>query len=133
MIVLVCGGRDFMNRDLIFKVLDVMPFQMTRVINGGATGADSIARLWALDRGVLVDTQPANWEKYGKAAGIIRNASMLEKYDIDLVIAFPGGRGTDDMMQRSKAAGVEVIRVEVNDGKPKCISSFSSEESILNT
>ena len=55
---------------------------------------------------------PNPWEKHGKAAGPIRNQFMLEQEKPDLVIAFDGGRGTADMMRRSRRAGVDTIHIE---------------------
>ena len=120
-----------MKKDLIYKVLDTIPISITHIINGGAAGADSIAGLWALDRGILVDSKRPDWRKHGKAAGIIHNAEMLES-GVELVIAFPGGRGTEDMISRTKKAGIEVIQIKIIDEKPRCISSFSKEDSLLN-
>ncbi len=84
--------------------------QPSVVIQGGCpTGADALARAWATDRNVECWTVDADWEKYGSAAGPIRNAQMLEETSPDLVLAFPGGRGTADMVKRAKAAGVQVV------------------------
>ncbi len=52
----------------------------------------------------------ALWERHGRAAGVIRNQAMLD-YGIDLVLAFPGGRGTADMVRRARSAGVAVAAV----------------------
>ena len=56
-------------------------------------------------------TEPAQWGKFGDAAGPIRNAKMLEE-ELDLVVAFPGGAGTADMVRRSKKAGFKVMEVK---------------------
>ena len=111
--VLVCGGRDYADADRMATVLDALhataPF--TALIYGMARGADDLAKMWATARGVGRLGFPAQWEKYGKQAGPMRNARMLEKGKPDLVIAFPGGRGTADMMRQAKAAGVPVQQV----------------------
>lgn len=55
---------------------------------------------------------PANWKLHGKMAGPIRNQDMLDRNpDIELVVAFGGDAGTSDMVSRSIAAGLSVIRV----------------------
>ena len=51
---------------------------------------------------------PANWKKHGRAAGPIRNKQMLEEAKPDLVIAFPGGAGTANMVKQAREAGVKV-------------------------
>lgn len=108
--VLVCGGRDFTNVAYIWTKLDRLHAEhpITHLIHGGARGADTIAGDWAKTKpGIERYVCRADWEKHGKAAGPKRNARMLE-WKPDLVVAFPGGRGTADMVRRSKEAGVEV-------------------------
>lgn len=106
--VLVCGGRGFDDAALVERTLcDLRPAPSV-IIEGGARGADKLARLWAQHYGADVETCPADWGAHGKAAGPIRNQRMLDEGKPDLVIAFPGGRGTADMVRRAKAAGVEV-------------------------
>lgn len=112
--ILVCGGRDFDNWDLLSDTLDFESDYAVRgnvIIQGGAIGADFLARVWAVDRRVSYEEYPADWKKYGKAAGPIRNQQMLDEGKPDLVVAFPGGFGTADMVRRARKAGVEVIEV----------------------
>lgn len=132
MIVLVCGGRNFKDKDLLYQILDILPIQISKVVNGAAKGADKLSTAWAKDRQIDYKEYPADWDTYPKAAGLIRNSEMLEQEKIDLVIAFPGGNGTKDMATKSKAEGIEVISVRIINGKAKCISSFSKEKSCLN-
>src|SRR5687768_4307045 len=105
--VLVCGGRDFHDYALAVRVLDsIQP--VTEVIEGGANGADALGRLWAAERCLPVRTFRADWDKHGRAAGPLRNQQMRDEGKPDLVLAFPGGRGTTDMVRRAIAAGVTV-------------------------
>lgn len=109
--VIVCGGRDFNNVAYIWSKLDQLHAErrITAIMHGGAKGADSIAAEWAMTKPAIVRyVCLPNWEKYGKAAGPKRNARMLE-WEPDLVVAFPGGRGTDNMVTQAKKAGVEVL------------------------
>lgn len=118
--VVVCGGRDFADRNAVARAL--MPYRPAKVtedsehilILGGAPGADSLAEEWADVWGVRKRVYPADWNAHGRAAGPIRNQRMLEEGRPDLVLAFPGGRGTEDMIRRAEAAGVKVVRVGVN-------------------
>jgi hypothetical protein len=109
--ILVCGGRDFNDSVFLYKYLDKMHAEqpIEEVIEGGAIGADTIARNWAMDRGVNVTTYWANWNKHGNAAGPIRNKRMLVQGDPDVVVAFPGGRGTANMMAQALGANIRVI------------------------
>jgi len=87
----------------------------TEVIEGGATGADAIAGEEALKLHFSVQHFPAQWEKYGRAAGPIRNTRMLEQRP-RLVVAFhsdiANSRGTKNMVEQSEKAGLEVVVVE---------------------
>lgn len=109
MTVLVCGGRGFYNRALVYRVLDEI--KPSLVVNGAASGADDLSTQWAQERGVTVREFPADW-KTGRSAGPIRNAVMLRDGKPDLVVAFPGGDGTHDMKTRARKAGVEVREIE---------------------
>lgn len=80
------------------------------IISGGAKGADSLAIEWAKARGVTYEVHPAQWDVHGKAAGPIRNQEMIDA-GIDLLVAFPGGRGTAHMISRCKLANIEVYEV----------------------
>lgn len=98
MILLVCGGRDFKDRNLVWKLLDLMLFDV--LVHGACpTGADFFADLWAKNRRtVKVKAYPAEWDKHGRSAGMYRNAFMLEDAKPNFVIAFPGGAGTLNMV-----------------------------------
>lgn len=114
--VLVCGGRNFDDRAAIAKAL--APYKPANVVTdvsdcililGGAPGADTLAEEWADVFGVRKRIFPANWKEHGRAAGPLRNQRMLDEGKPDLVIAFPGGRGTADMVRRAEKAGVPVL------------------------
>jgi UDP-N-acetylmuramoylalanine-D-glutamate ligase len=110
--VLVCGGREFDDFRLLAETLDKHTDSSTLIIHGNAIGADFLARVYAKYCHMGEKRFPADWKKYGKAAGHIRNQQMLDEGKPDLVIAFPGGDGTADMVRRARKAGVEVIEVD---------------------
>lgn len=112
--VLVCGGRDFRDRALVFETMDALLKErgIATVIHGCASGADHEAEVWSVSRRLKVMRYAADWKQHGRAAGPIRNAKMLADGKPDVVVAFPGGRGTADMVRRARAANVEVIEVE---------------------
>jgi hypothetical protein len=122
--VLVCGGRDFGcdkfghydERRFIFNYLDCAwtreTYSVLTIIQGGAEGADNAAKDWADMNYIACWEFPANWPKYGKPAGFLRNKRMLLEGKPDLVIAFPGGKGTANMVRLAKEAGVEVVEVK---------------------
>lgn len=112
--VLVCGGRDFNDSDFIHNQLCDLnaergPFSV--VIHGYAAGADHEANNWAQMMGLKIAGYRAEWQRYGNSAGPRRNQRMLDEGKPDLVVAFPGGRGTADMVRRAKAAQIEVLEI----------------------
>ncbi len=84
--VLVCGGRNWTDRAKIEARLKTLPSDAI-VLAGGAKGADTIAAELATERGLNKQVFPADWNKYGKSAGAIRNRQMLNENPM-LVIAF---------------------------------------------
>lgn len=100
--VLVCGGRDYNDAAEVFACLDRLHREnpITCIIHGDAFGCDRLAGYWGQDNDIEVKACPADWAKHGRAAGPIRNREMLLLYP-DVVIAFPGGRGTADMIRQA--------------------------------
>ena len=134
--VLVCGGRDYENRRVFFREMDRLhqergPF--TEVICGGYRGADTLAYQWCRERlgkwAIVFNVNAKEWHdikapgarvkklpsgrKYNAAAGPRRNQRMLLEGKPDLVVAFPGGAGTLDMVNRAERVGLEVIKLDM--------------------
>lgn len=112
--VLVCGGRDFNQREFLFKKLDEIHSEknISMIIHGCARGADTMAKEWADKRQIPHLGFPADWKSFRNAAGPIRNSLMLSEGRPDLVVSFPGGTGTADMVKKTRKAGVPVIEVK---------------------
>lgn len=111
--IVVTGGRDFNDIGAIDMALDAVRRKHGdfTLINGCARGADTLCRQWASDRGLPCDDFPADWNKYGKGAGHIRNQKMIDEGKPDALVAFKGGRGTADMVRRCKSVGMPVWEV----------------------
>lgn len=108
--VLVCGGREYDNwKNFKRQLNEILGKDTPIIVQGGAKGADFLARVYANYYGLNYKEYPANWKKYGNRAGPIRNQQMLDEENPDLVVAFPGGCGTADMVKRSKEQGFKVI------------------------
>ncbi len=108
--VLVCGGRDFDDYKLLNATLDALP-PVTFLIHGAARGADVYAAQWAeRQTSIIILGYPAQWNLFGRSAGVLRNEEMLKEGKPELVVAFWDGksRGTMDMITRSIRAGVPV-------------------------
>jgi hypothetical protein len=109
--VIIAGGRDFDDWDYLMRSLSI--FDQWRggnaeIVSGGARGADQLgeklAKVWGYD----LTVKPADWKKYGRGAGIIRNAEMAEYADV--LVAFWDGksRGTKNMITTALLEGLEV-------------------------
>jgi hypothetical protein len=111
--VIVCGGRTFLNYDALERFMDMINaiWRISLVIHGDARGADTLAKVWANRHHIDQQPFPADWNKYHNGAGPIRNKQMLDEGKPELVIAFPGGRGTTDMRKQAHRAGVTVLNL----------------------
>lgn len=113
-IVAVCGGRDFRDRDNVYRVLDAERDTdgVSVIVHGGCrSGADALAHQWATGRRVSVRVFPADWGAHGRAAGPIRNRKMLRETTPHLLIAFPGGRGTADCVNAARRLHIPVLEI----------------------
>lgn len=107
---IICGGRDFIDHVWAFRRLDKIHARVpiTLVIEGGARGADRIARAWATTLSIPVQTFQAEWEKHGNRAGFLRNTKMANERP-DVVIHMPGGGGTKMMVDIAKLRYIKTI------------------------
>lgn len=123
------GGRDYTNHKRVFEVLSLL--KPKYLILGDANGADSLARKWAVRN--FVEPQDkvaiamglkrithymicfADWKRLGRSAGPKRNSEMLDA-EPDFVLAFPGGRGTQNMITQAKSRGIPVRLVDSKNG-----------------
>jgi hypothetical protein len=115
-IVCVTGGRLYDDQRTVFKTLDRLHGEqkITRVVHGGADGADNLAEKWARSRSVPTTAwpvSPMDWKTMGLAAGPIRNGNMLKGSKPDLVVAFPGGKGTADCTRQARRLGITIEEV----------------------
>lgn len=109
--VLCCGDRNWTDREVIRQELLKLPPD-TVIIEGEARGADRISREVAVEMGLQIMPFPADWTRYGRAAGPIRNHQMLVEAQPQLVLAFhnniENSKGTKNMVSIARAAHVIV-------------------------
>lgn len=111
--LLVCGSRHFNDLPMLEGILDDL--RPTEIIHGGARGADTLSGNYGKRRNVPVRVFPADWNKFGKRAGPIRNHQMLSEGQPEKVLAFlaPNSRGTKHMIEISQKAGIPVEIVNI--------------------
>lgn len=118
MIAVVTGGRDYepTRAELIRFIALLERLGVTTLRHGCARGVDTIASIEVCQAlpDIVVEPWPASWKKHGKAAGTIRNKTMLVPRDLpraDVLVAFPGGRGTENCAQQARQFGIQIYRL----------------------
>lgn len=128
--VLVCGGRDYSDMRCVHRVLRKLDSvnSIDIIIHGDASGADNHGKTWGLCNKKEVIPYPAKWDDlsvpgavirpgkhgpYNVMAGYQRNLLMLTEERPDLVVAFPGGKGTAHTVKLTRELGIPVM--EIND------------------
>jgi len=111
--ILVCGGRDYSDITTVYETLSALHAKkrITYVVTGAALGADSLAEAWAKEYKIHIARYPAKWHLHGRSAGPIRNKEMLTIEKPEMIVAFPGGKGTQDMLKRAEKAGISTLIV----------------------
>ena len=109
--VVVTGGRDFTDKDFIWSQLSHVHQKtpITLLIQGDARGVDRICRDWAIRHDVPTQDCPADWDNLGRRAGHVRNQSMIDNYQPELGVVFPGGKGTADMVGKLRKANIRIF------------------------
>ena len=106
---IICGGRDYEFTEANYCALDKLceELPVTEVVSGCAPGADACGEKWAVRRSISIKQFPADWAGQGRKAGPLRNQQMADYADV--CIAFPGGKGTEDMVRKATKRGLRVF------------------------
>ena len=98
--LIIAGGRDFNKGEVLYKTLYGLELDIIdEVVCGDAKGADTLGAEWAHMKSIPVKHFPAEWDKYGKAAGFIRNAEMADYADFLLAFWDGKSKGTAHMIK----------------------------------
>ena len=110
---IICGGRDYIPSASVLRRLReaLAEHEIAAVHHGDARGVDRYVGKVCENWGYRVVRHPADWDTHGRAAGMIRNAEMLEELAVAVVFVFEGGVGTADMERRAREAAVFVERI----------------------
>ena len=98
--IIIAGSRLFADKNFLYEQMDQMYSNgnFKEVVCGMAIGADSLGRAWAIDKKIPVKEFPANWQKYGKRAGILRNQQMADYADLAVLFWDYKSKGTENML-----------------------------------
>jgi hypothetical protein len=112
--ILITGGRDYSNKVQMYRILSKYVKLDDEMCHGGALGADSMADFWAAANEIDCRRIPAQWRRRNgdPAEGVRRNLRMLRKFRPELVIAFPGGTGTANMVKAALRQKINVVRIK---------------------
>lgn len=111
--IAVIGSRDFNKKEYLYSAIDQFISESNEVdisiISGGAQGADAIAKSYAHDRSYNYEEFKPDWKQFGRGAGPIRNAAIVEA--CDTLIAFWDGksRGTQDAINKAKKLNKHIV------------------------
>lgn len=108
--LIIAGGRDFNNYSLLKKTIDkyILGADKVEIITGGAMGADALGVNYSISMGIPIRVIKADWVKYGKSAGPIRNAEMATNAT-DCICFWDGvSRGTASMINEAKKANLKL-------------------------
>lgn len=112
--VIIAGSRSIDDPGLVAAAVEASGFTITEVVSGAAKGVDTFGEEWAAVRGVPVKRFPADWKRYGRRAGPVRNREMAEY--ADALVALPKGesRGTRNMIDEARKRGLQVFVYEID-------------------
>ena len=106
--VIIAGSRTITDIEQVKRAVEASKMVVDEVVSGGARGVDLLGEQWAAEAGVLVKRFPAQWDKFGKVAGYLRNQQMADYADA-LIACWDGqSRGTADMVRRAEKRGLAV-------------------------
>lgn len=106
--VIIAGSRTLDDVALVRRAVEASGFTVTSVISGGARGVDACGKAWAADNGIPVEQMHAEWNRYGRAAGPIRNRQMAEQADALIAVWDGESRGTRHMIEEARRRGLAV-------------------------
>jgi hypothetical protein len=112
----VVGSRDIVDEELIFNSINSVIKDVggdVTIISGGARGVDSIAVKWAKDNNVPFIEFRADWNKFGKAAGMIRNKDIIRECDTVLAIWDGKSKGTENSIKLGYSLNKNVVVINV--------------------
>jgi hypothetical protein len=119
--VAIIGSRDYPDRTHLDQAIAQSGYEITAVLCGGARGPDTWGKDWAEQRGIPVVDYPADWGRYGKRAGMIRNTEMIAAADAVIALWDGVSRGTAEAIKLARRRGIPVcVAIKANIGTSSC-------------
>lgn len=111
--VIIAGSRDIHDCELLKQAIKESGFDITHLVSGGAPGVDTLAEEWAREQQIPITIYFAQWKKYGKRAGILRNEIMAKNADALIALRLNNSKGTSHMISESIAKKLPVFVIEM--------------------
>jgi len=109
----IVGSRNFTSYKYFCQVIAQVKGEIALIISGGARGADTLAERYAKERAIPYLVFPANWDEYGKQAGILRNQDIVDNAEAMIAFLSPESKGTRDSIKRARIKGIPVHIVSI--------------------
>lgn len=103
--VVIAGSRDIVDQYVVNEAINESDIKISEIVSGCARGVDTLGEIYARDNNIQIVKFPANWKRYGKAAGPMRNSDMAEYADVLIAIWDGKSRGTQNMINEMKKRG----------------------------
>jgi len=110
---IIAGSRTINSYRLVKEAIRDSGFEITEVVSGHAKGADAWGELYAQQNNIDLVMFPANWNKYGKSAGAIRNQKMADYAEALIAIWDGKSKGTQRMIEIAKEKSLQVFVYKV--------------------
>ena len=112
MVVMIGGSREF--DDYLYLKRNIEMYCITKIISGGAKGADTLAEKYAKENNIPFECYPAEWDKFGKKAGMIRNKTMIDKSEFCIFFLDGKSKGTEGAISYAKKMNKNYIVFRYN-------------------
>ena len=122
MITIIAGSRTYNDFHTLLKAIENCPWKITKVISGRARGVDQMGERWADYKDLPCDKYKAEWDKYGKRAGYLRNEVMADQAEALIALWDYQSKGTRNMIDIARRKGLEVFVWKIT--KPKTITTY---------
>lgn len=105
---IIAGSRSIKDYETVKRGVRLAGLEITQVVSGCANGVDKLGERWAEENNIPVNKAPANWNRYGVAAGRIRNEQMAEEADALIAIWDGKSNGTRNMINIARKKGLSI-------------------------
>lgn len=124
---IIAGSRTIKDKKILEEAIAASGFEITRVITGMAKGVDSLGKIWGNENAIPVSEYPANWGKYGKRAGYLRNLDMAKQANALIAVWDGESKGTAHMINIAKKQGLKIYVHKVEVVKIKTPAEMAAE------